>query len=215
MKYYLIAPSVEEDEVGEYPQTTGTYPGYNRNAPNSMENLTSDCFPNFIPDLRFIIEDNAILTDVVSPSNLDFATGLLMNARTREIFSKAKIIPHQFYLATLKTNTQILDYYWLHLISPTLSIIDFEKSVFLETLPTQEKIIRTFNSYSEYDRYYESYDLNPLTIDKLSLKVNLKVDVFCLPGIFHDILVAEHICLLLQQKKITGLSYKEQNFYSA
>ena len=73
MKYYLIAPSVEEDEVGEYPQTTGTYPGYNRNAPNSMENLTSDCFPHFIPDLRFIIDDNAILTDVVSPSNLDFA----------------------------------------------------------------------------------------------------------------------------------------------
>lgn len=215
MKYYLVSASAEEDVVGEYPQTAGIYPGYNRNALNSMENLTSDCFPTFIPDLRFLLEDNAILTDVVSPSNLDFATGLLMNTTTKEIFSKAKIITHQFYPATLKTNHQLLDYYWLHLISPTLSIIDFEKSVFLETLPTQEKTIRTFDSLSDYERYYDSYELNPLTIDKLSLKVDLKVDVFCLPGIFHGLLVAEHICLLLQQKNITGISYKEQHFYSA
>ena len=78
MKFYLLSNSAKKTEVGTYPQTTGLVDGYEEFAENSMVNLNSDEFPNFAPDLRFELEEKAILTDIIRPSNLDYAKGLMM-----------------------------------------------------------------------------------------------------------------------------------------
>jgi hypothetical protein len=215
MKYYLISNSAEEKEVGCFPQTSGLFEGYNHDAPNAMDNLTSDEFPDFIPDLRFELDEDAILTDIISPSNLDFATGLLMNEKAKKIFEPAKIISHKYYQASLKVKNKLLDYYWLHLIAPPLSIINFSDSIFLEVLPGQKKVQRIIKSEKEYDSYYDSYNINPLEIFKLSLTKDFndqRFEVFCLPQIFPGLLISDRISSLLKEN-ITGLSYKEQNFY--
>jgi hypothetical protein len=139
MKYLIISNSADEKEVGCYPQSSGLFNGYNHDAPNAIENLTSDEFPDFIPDLRFELDEDAILTDIISPSNLDFATGLLMNEKAKKIFESAKIFLHKYYEATIKVNTKTLNYHWLHLVNPNFKDIAFKKSVFVEHLPGNNK----------------------------------------------------------------------------
>lgn len=134
-----------------------------------MGNLTSDEFPRFIPDLRFTLDEDegAILTDVVSPSNLDFAKGLLLNDKARKVFESFKIIPHKYYHAFLKVNNKLLDYYWLHLVNPTFNFIDFKSSVFVEFLPGYLTREQRFQTEDDFEKFYP-YS-NKVQADKIVL----------------------------------------------
>lgn len=140
MKYYLLSNSANKNEVGIYPQTTGLVDGYVEFSDNSMVNLTSDELPNFIPDLRFELEEKAILTDIISVSNLDYAVGFFMNEKAKNIFQKFKVITHKYYDGALNVKGKILSYSWLHIVNSSFSGIDFLNSTFSELLsPTQKK----------------------------------------------------------------------------
>lgn len=106
MKYFLVANSTNNQIIGKkYPQCKGmpskmglTFKWFEQ--PNSMTKLTNDEFPNFEPELIFELEEKALLTDVVSPSNI-LAKGLLVNERVKNIFSHFKLMEHRYYPATL------------------------------------------------------------------------------------------------------------------
>lgn len=214
MKYYLISNSAEEKEVGCYPQTSGLFEGYDHGAPNAMENLTSDEFPDFVPDLRFELDEEAILTDIISPSNLDFATGLLMNAKAKQIFDTARICPHKYYDASLKVETTTLTYHWLHLVNPSFKDIDFPKSHFVELLPGNKKTEHSFNKESEFEKVYSS-TTNPVRAQKIILIESAKnenYDLFFFPFIHSGLIASEQLCQELKKANITGLKFDEQAF---
>jgi hypothetical protein len=83
MEYYILKNATTRKQVGHYIQTAGWVDGCNINAPNSMANLDSEEFPNFIPDLRFDLEEKAKLTDIVSASNI-VAHGFLINEKVKK-----------------------------------------------------------------------------------------------------------------------------------
>jgi methionine synthase II (cobalamin-independent) len=216
MKYYLLSNSAKKNEVGTYPQTTGLVDGYEEFAENSMVNLNSDEFPNFIPDLRFELDEDAILTDIISPSNLDYAKGLMMNEKAKKIFERFNLIPHKFYEASIKVNNSKFTYYWMHTIPPALDIIDFANSSFLEVLPTQEKIQRIFQNYDEYEKYGDIDLPNDLEVERLILIQSFhskKIDLFCLPGLFTSFLVSQKLYDKIKETQLTGLHFEEQSFY--
>lgn len=216
MIYYIVSNSADEKVVGCYPQTSGLFEGYDHALPNAMENLTSDEFPDFVPDLRFELDDEAKLTDVVSASNLDFATGLLMNHKAKGIFEKCKIMAHEYFPAIVRTNSGEIPFYWLHMVSPIPSpYIDIPKSVFSEILPNQTKVSRNFSDGNELSQYFDT-SINQLIIKELTLTNDFEsnnYDMFCLPGIFSWFLTSEKLCESIQKEKVTGLIIKEQGFY--
>jgi len=216
MRYYSVSNSADEKIVGCYPQTSGLFEGYNHDSPNAMENLTSDEFPDFTPDLRFELDEDAKLTDIVSPSNLDFATGLLMNFKSKEIFQKYKLMSHEYYSALLKTRSEDLDYFWLHIVSPyPSSYIDIPNSLFWEILPSQEKVERKFSSITDHEKYFEQ-STNQLTIKEVILEESFETenyDLLCFPGVFSGFLMSERLCNAILAVGLTGLKVKEQSFY--
>jgi hypothetical protein len=216
MKYYLLSNSAKKEEVGTYPQTTGLVDGYEEFSENSMVNLNSDELPNFVPDLRFELDKDAILTDIISPSNLDYAKGIMMNEKAKNAFKPFKLIPHQFYEATIKANNNILIYYWLHTLPPTLDIVDFSKSIFLEVLPTQQRIKRYFKTYYEFENYGDSDFPNDLEIEKLTLTptfLSQSIDLFCLPSLFSGFLISQKLYEKINDTQLSGLCIENQLFF--
>ena len=216
MKYYLLSNSAKKKEVGIYPQTTGLVDGYIEFADNSMVNLNSDEFPNFIPDLRFELDEKAIITDVIRPSNLDYAKGLMMNEKAKRVFEEFNLITHQFYEASIKSSNNQLTYYWLHTLPPTLEIVDFANTTFLEVLPTQQKVQRIFKTYDEYEKYGDNDLPNDLEIEKLTLihSFNSKrLDLFCLPSFFTGFLISQLLYEKINNMQLTGLWIEQQSFY--
>lgn len=216
MKYYLLSNSAKKNEVGTYPQTTGLVDGYEEFAENSMVNLNSDEFPNFVPDLRFELDEDAILTDIISPSNLDYAKGLMMNERAKKIFESFNLNTHKFYEASIIAGSTQFTYYWMHTIPPTLDIVDFANSSFLEVLPTQEKIQRIFHNYDEYEKYGNDDLPNDLEVEKLTLIQSFnskKVDLFSLPGLFTSFLISQKLYDKIKEMQLTGLHFEQQSFY--
>jgi hypothetical protein len=223
MKYYLLDNEVSNKKtVGKYPQTAYVL-GYDFNAPNSMHKLSYFEFPNFIPDLRFSLEKGAKFSDVVNKSNMT-ADGFLLNTKARTVFEKFKLVPHQYYEATitdLKTNIT-LPYFWLHLVNNTYEGIDFQRSSFLFTdyslnrftdAPTHFENATTFLNYKEQlvNKIGRTFSIS---IEHLVLTEEIKKQdinlLFFAGGLFSCYIVSEVFIEAVQEAGITGLQWRTQ-----
>lgn len=113
MKFYKISNSTNEKEVGTFLQCKGIITGKNADwfkAPNSMTNLTNDDFPTLQPDLRFELEEKAIKTDLIKPSNIS-AKGLLVSKRLLSFLSSFQWTEeHSILFMKAKKNMPIIGY---------------------------------------------------------------------------------------------------------
>ena len=55
----------------------------------------------------------------------------------------------------------------MHTLPPTLEIVDFTNTSFLEVLPTQQKTRRIFKNYDEYEKYGDGDLKKELEVEKL------------------------------------------------
>src|SRR3569623_486669 len=118
MMYHFLSVSTNEKEIGRYYQTKGLPEGYTSkwyDDSNSMTNLTSSSLPDFIPDLKWELEEKAILTDIVSASNVT-GKGFLISEKAKTIFENFDLAEHKFHKASLVVKNQTFQYYYLQLI---------------------------------------------------------------------------------------------------
>jgi hypothetical protein len=216
MKYYILNYSTDKSEIGYYPQTGGYYPEYDIHGNKSMINLKSDCFPDFIPDLRFILDKRAKITDIIKPSNINKAKGLLMNQRTKDLLSLGSFQQSAFYNAIVENQNAKISYYWLHILSQSFDNIDFNKSIFFTTKLAFKKDIN-IDIYDEVDLKNKIKSLNQLIlVEKLVLKkefLNSNNDIFYFPliqGNF-DFFISDKLAEIITNNRITGIALKEQN----
>jgi hypothetical protein len=111
-----------------------------------------------------------ILTDIIQPSNLS-ARGLLLSSRTKAIVEKLNIIDHQFYPATIVAKGVIYEYYWLHLVKPTLQGIDFPASQFYLASITHSKLknLDQIPSEQEYFNVLQKTEFQHILAEKIEL----------------------------------------------
>jgi hypothetical protein len=218
MKYYILSNATDEKEIGStYPQCKGVPDGYSfdwYDKPNSMTKLTNKFFPKQNPDLVFELDEKAILTDIVSPSNIS-AKGFLLNEKTKNLLSDFNIIEHEFYRATIFAKGYAHKYFWLHLVKDNFDGVDFEQSDFIEANLMNRKIKSlNINSLENYNtcRLNKEKKFNGIIAEKLVLKKHYKLDLFFFPFI-HDYLIVSQLLLnSLMKNKITGVKYKEATF---
>jgi uncharacterized protein DUF1629 len=212
-EYCLLANSIDGKEIGsEFHQTQGLPDGYTvrfYDRPNSMTKLNNDEFPKDNTELIWQMEPKAILTDVVSASNIT-AQGLLCNNKVREIFESHKLCEHKFYPATLIHEGKELNYHWFHPIEQDLDIIDFEKSEFaLTDYARFAKESIYLNSYSDVSKIREAKPRNRLlSIMKLKLIESIVLNVLLFSNNLHDdIIIDKSLKNELRYRRISGIRF--------
>ena len=90
-------------------------------------------FSGIKPKLSFRLKKKAKFTDVLSSTAGPF-TDFLISSKVKEIIDSSHVMQHQFFEASIKTNDQEYEYYWLHLSQPNLvDALNYEESEFYQT----------------------------------------------------------------------------------
>ena len=127
-KYYILSPAVGTKETGNAYPAVESYDDYDFKGINSVYNLESDKFPDFIPDVRFKLAKGAKLCDMMSQSTIS-ACGLLVNEIIKEVFEQYNLIPHKYYNAHIEGAKKL--YYWVHFVwKEGINHLDFISSKF-------------------------------------------------------------------------------------
>jgi hypothetical protein len=223
MKYYFFYNTGDEKIVGKkYPQCKGMPTNMGLTSkwfeqPNSMTKLNNEDFPNFEPELIFELEDKAILTDVVSPSNVS-AKGFLINQKVRDIIIHFNLMEHRYYPAILIVKGQKLPFYWLHFKDNNdflLENIDYEKSIFhVSNLAYMKINDLEIKSYQEYIKYRKSLSMKYISASKLALSDVLKekeFDLFYFGHMFLHCFISLRLVEALKIHNVTGLDFNEQS----
>ncbi len=131
-KYYFINHSTDLKIIGHYPQVEHISHEchLSLSTPYSLKNLVSWKFPDKEPMLDYLIlHKKAKLTDVLSFGMIS-AQGFLVSERFKEILEQLHLMPHKFYPAKIEYKGTLFNYCFLHLVSSSYDIIDFQKSKF-------------------------------------------------------------------------------------
>jgi hypothetical protein len=217
-KYYIISNSTDESIIGKkYPQTKGIPQGYTfkwYDSENSMTRLTNKEYPNFKPDLKFELEEKAILTDVVSVGNIS-CRGFLLNDKLKPLFETFNIIDYKFYDSELKYQNDWINYFWFHPVKNNLNGVDFYKSKFIITnLAFIKKADVEINSLDDYEKAREENKWKHIRVEKLILTdefKNKELDLFFFPLIHSYIFVSDRMVNLIEKNSITGFNIEKQN----
>lgn len=149
MTLFSIKTTSEKQIIGtQYPQIQTMDGTVNKNAPNSLYNVSADTLPDFIPNLNyFVLQKSAIATDVLSAAMISY--GFIVNEKVKDVLRIHRLPTHQFYPAVVKHNQTFLkNYYWFFFISDVLDFIDYDKTRFFITDMVDNKIeeCRNINS---------------------------------------------------------------------
>jgi hypothetical protein len=211
MEYYILTNSTKTEEIGrKYPQCKGVPYGYTFKwfeQDNSMTKLNNMDFPDFIPDLKFELEDSAKLSDMVSPSNIS-AVGILCNSKMLNVLNKFNIHEFRIFDAELYFKGEKHNYFWIHLICKDVDqIIDYKKSKFNLSkyrLEVGEEV--NFLSSKEAKKIKHEND-SYLLPTKIVLKENQNLDLFFLP-ITYDIIISDDLKREIEKNKLIGITIK-------
>ena len=217
MQYYILTNSAEKKQVGKgYPQCKGMPSGLGLTKEwfeqqNSMTNLNNIEYPSFIPDLRFELNEKAILTDIVSTSNIS-AYGLLVNEKVKDLIADLATINHKFYTADLVEVKKHHKYFWLHFVKKDLVGIDIEKSIFYKSDFGFDK-----GDYIKFKNCEEALEIKRkndncfIKLEKLVLMPNYIEEfnhIFYLP-IINNIIVSQKIIEIFNNYNITGIELEQ------
>ena len=219
MDHYTIRNSTHPNEIGKsYPQCKGVPSGHTfewLESTNSMTNLNSREFPTFEPELKFELEENSILTDVISPSNI-FAKGLLINNKVKDILRNFNLIDHKYFPAQVIMNGRDYDYYWLHLVKNDYQGLIFGSSEFYLGITPNFKMnevkIEDENNLQKIVNQNIETSLRVFP-SKLTLDSSFSnLDLFFFPIVQNEIIITKALKTAFYAAEVTGLDFFEPKF---
>ncbi len=220
MTFYLLTASTDDNVIGaSYPQCKGMPSGEGLtkdwfDMPDSMTKLNNRTFPKIEPDLRFELEEDSILTDLVSPSNIS-ARGLLLSKRAKMVLQVFPMMPHKFYSAQLKHSGVIYEYFWLHPVRESFDSIDFSNSQFhLANLAMVKIRDLHISSQADYIQVKAENRMKHVRADKLTLFSNSeerKHHVTMFPPLHSKILISQELKNSIQENNLTGFDFSDQS----
>ncbi len=224
MSYYLLSKATDEKIIGNsYPQCKGipaemglTFKWFEQ--PNSMTKLNNEEFPDFKPELIFELEEEAILTDVVSPTNIS-AKGLLINEKVKTLFEGFNLMEHKFYDASLFVRGRNMQYYWLHFRENNeqlFKVIDLQKTTFyIGNLARWKESDVNIPSIEDYNKLKQSIGFKTINFQSLCVTKHFKqqsLDLFYLNSFHNDFIITERLKKKLQALNVSGLEVRKLSF---
>ena len=157
------------------------------------------------------MKKKAKFTDVLSSTAGPF-TDFLISSKVKEIIDSSHVMQHQFFEASIKTNDQEYEYYWLHLSQPNLvDALNYEESEFYQTewefLNKGPIKIKSYEHYMKLKAKDEDGSFG-VSLNKIVLKENFdrSLDLFFLLPFDFNIYVSEGLKDKLESSGVTGIS---------
>lgn len=147
MKYYTLITSRKESIIGKYPQVIGDNRPREWFYPPLNEIIRYDNFLNFDNYFDIIVDDDAILTDIIE--RVAVSWGMIINEKLKFIISELNIPPHRFYPINVKYREENFQYYWFHFYDNIFKYIDLESSKFEIYYTSNFEILKTLSITSE------------------------------------------------------------------
>lgn len=180
-QFYILKPAVGTKETGMAYPAVESYDDYDFNGPNSVHKLDSDSFPDFIPDIRYKLVKRAKLCDVMEKSNIS-SNGLLINEKVKTVLEQYKMIPHEYYPATIEDKGIIHQYYWLHFVWKNgINHLDFANSKFQINEFGENLGDIKLNSYKELINKQSELGFMKMIFNYDSLMFDIDFDLFIHP----------------------------------
>lgn len=158
------------------------------------------------------MKKKAKFTDVLSSTAGPF-TDFLISSKVKEIIDSSHVMQHQFFEASIKTNDQEYEYYWLHLSQPNLvDALNYEESEFYQTewefLNKGPIKIKSYEHYMKLKAKDEDGSFG-VSLNKIVLKENFdrSLDLFFLLPFDFNIYVSEGLKDKLESSGVTGFSF--------
>lgn len=225
MRYYLFGYYPDE-VVKKYPQCMPVQEqpdNYDIESETSRTKLNAYEFPKAKPHLSFFLEKKAGLTNLIGPSNMGTADGLLMDRSMFEIFNKYKLYNSKFYEASIVYKKDKYEYYWLHVLLDYWDTnVDFNRTTYVKqkslTIPGVQVSGDIHEiKYSNLEEKSEDYDrIGDVRINKLFLTedfVKEEYDFFSFIACNTDLgyFVSERLLKEMAKLKPTGCRIFKQN----
>lgn len=164
MRHLIFKHAVGSKDTGKtFPQIQKMSSNYNYDSLDSIHSLSRYVkkFPDFTPNLDFLILSKASkLTDLLSLSLIG-NNGFLISAKLKKILLNYKLPKHKYYKAKISYKNEIIEnYYWLHIISDYTQFVNYKKSDFI-----------VIKNYSEFVSNIEITSLKDYFVKKDELKI--------------------------------------------
>ena len=216
--YHLDYPydSVETGK-GENAQLGGVSPGYDRNAPNSWDEVPmAKGFPPDDLNLDYLIVDKkATMTDAISPFN---SGGFLLSPRLKSLLEGFNLPPHKFYPARLLHKQVFYDYFYFHVVFDYTEHLEYGRSRFgihsnKESYFNPKKLSDIhFASKEQMDAKWVELRAADLTVrtyiqnERLIFNQTFSYDIFYLsPSKF---IISDLLYMAMKDNQITGLLFE-------
>ncbi len=211
MKYYRLSESIEQKEIGVFPQRGEMAIGMNINDPKHLFNqqfFTPIDQTVFVPS--FSLRGKAKLTDMIS---LSINSDLIISSRLKEIIKGLETSDFQFVPITLISKNCEVQYYLLRPTKSNFNCFDFNK--------TQVSIMETIWEEKEKIKVENKFELLKL-IENTKLPLNIKIKrpyfldecqlhIFSCSHVYHgySVFVSEDLKNEFIKNRITGIRFRE------
>ncbi len=218
--YYFINFSTDLKIIGHYPQVEHISHEchLSLSSPHSLKNIVSWKFPDKAPMLDYLIlHKKAKLTDVLSFGMIS-AQGFLVSERFKEILEQLHLMPHKFYPAKIEYKGTFFNYFFLHLVSSSYDIIDFQKSKFyISDIGLSKVGDIKFENEENFLLKKKNLILNEsksIRAQKLYFRnefENNPIDMFYFTGLHFEVFISQKIKSAIEVMEVTGLNIKNQD----
>ncbi len=207
MKYYLIGTSDDLNIIGHYPQLKFRK-SYNPSLPDGYYQLPVHCFPDFLPNLEYELNNKAKDVNILPPYPGRFA--FIVDKKVKIILESYNLPPHAFYPTRIFHKGKLLEYYWFHYIPNDFwELIDTRNSygeiIRIKSINTSVignvPIVSKEQILAEKKRYM---GLETLVLGKLKMKTDFAKYDFYITGAFNHTIISERLKDELEENMITG-----------
>lgn len=217
MKYYYINHFVEKNVNKSSIQIYSLSPKHDVFDDKGVYAFGRIDFPE-ISEIKYLLLDKENeLQDILTAPMLTL-TGILINYRTKNVFSQFKLPPHKFYPAYVKDfKGNVYEYYWLQTSKKRdlKDYLDYQKSQFywkkdpgdVEREDIEINSIREIEDFKMKLSRGQGVKIKTAVLSKEFADLN--IDLFKIGRLSTDWIISERLKEALENAYITGISFKE------
>lgn len=221
MKYYKLKTETDIDKIGRVDGIQATIIGHGDEQSELLMNkkLYDPIRLNKITS--FVLDENAILTDVISVGTLSI-DGFLVSEKFKEIVSKYILADIQFVDASFINNPNVKGYFFMFFNSNLTNEIDYNETRFgikeMSLFANKIKINELEKSENNLDaligltkKYAGSAKYSIVPVENYNFKSSLKFDVFRLGHFDKSFYFSENVKNEIEKHELSGFNFIESN----
>ncbi len=222
MKFYRLTHSLDEKEIGTYPQVSNGVIPTTWDDSNYISNFLLKKAPNNVYVPKGILNSKANPTDLISSSFVGFSLNLFTSQKLKEIICDSNYYGIQFFKSSVFLKGDIeLEYWILHPYEFGYEALDFDHSTFgiLENdistnikeevkLSSPVELRKMENKISEIKKINSLYS-ETLFIQQIVFKDDIDLDFFSLKNINGGVgyFLSEKLKFRILDSNLSGMEF--------